>query len=227
MEDLLKDLLLVGWRVLTILPLLLVITLFMGKRAVGELPVFDFLVIITLASVVGADIADPNINHLPTIFAIIVIALLQKTVAHLKIASQKVDQAVTFEATIVIQDGIFLNQNLKKIGYTVSNILEMLRNNEIFDIREVETAIIEANGELSVLKAKSSPLPISFPVVLEGKIMEDVLPALHVDKEWLIKKLHESNIEQLEDVFFASINRQKDLHISKFNQDPLFVPPIK
>lgn len=78
MEDLLKDLLLVGWRVLTILPLLLVITLFMGKRAVGELPVFDFLVIITLASVVGADIADPNINHLPTIFAIIVIALLQK-----------------------------------------------------------------------------------------------------------------------------------------------------
>lgn len=171
MEDLLKDLLLVGWRVLTILPLLLVITLFMGKRAVGgELPVFDFLVIITLASVVGADIADPNINHLPTIFAIIVIALLQKTVAHLKIASQKVDQVVTFEATIVIQDGIFLNQNLKKIGYTVSNILEMLRNNEIFDIREVETAIIEANGELSVLKAKSSPpLPISFPVVLEGK----------------------------------------------------------
>lgn len=64
MLELLKDVALVLGRVVTILPLLLFVTLFMGKRAIGELPVFDFLIIITLDAVVGADIADPDIHHL-------------------------------------------------------------------------------------------------------------------------------------------------------------------
>lgn len=61
-----KEILVVYGRIITILPLLLVVTLFMGKRSIGEMPVFDFLIIITLGAVVGADIADPKIEHLHT-----------------------------------------------------------------------------------------------------------------------------------------------------------------
>lgn len=69
------DYLKIIFRISTILPLFLFITLLTGRRKIGELPVFDFLVILILGSVVGADIADPEIEHLPTAFAVTSIML--------------------------------------------------------------------------------------------------------------------------------------------------------
>lgn len=96
MLELLKDVALVLGRVVTILPLLLFVTLFMGKRAIGELPVFDFLIIITLGAVVGADIADPDIHHLSTVITIITIGILQKIVTNWKISNRKLRKLLTF-----------------------------------------------------------------------------------------------------------------------------------
>lgn len=64
-------------RIITIIPCLLIMTLFMGKRAIGEVPVFDFLIIIVLGAVAGADIADPDIPHVYTFLTIIAIGVLQ------------------------------------------------------------------------------------------------------------------------------------------------------
>ncbi|MCG3056289.1 hypothetical protein KZ287_29415, partial [Escherichia coli] len=60
--DLLKDSLILLTRIVTILPLLLIMTLFMGRRSIGELPIFDFLILMSLGAVVGADIADPKVE---------------------------------------------------------------------------------------------------------------------------------------------------------------------
>jgi uncharacterized membrane protein YcaP (DUF421 family) len=139
-------------RILTILPLLLLITLWMGKRSIGELPVFDFLVIITLGSVVGADIADPDINHIFTFVAIIVIAAFQYVISTWSVKQRSFGRLVTFEPTVVMKDGMFLVDNLRKIRYSIDNVLQMMREKDIFDLREVDTAIIEASGNLSVYK---------------------------------------------------------------------------
>ena len=147
-----KDMLIIFVRILTILPLLLFITIFMGKRAIGELPVFDFLIIVILGALVGADIADPNIKHLPTAIAIVFIGIFQRIVANWKISNRKIGRLLTLEPTVVIQNGKFIHKNLKEIRYSIDNILQMLREKDVFDINEVETAIIEGNGALSVLK---------------------------------------------------------------------------
>lgn len=78
MENIFAETIIVLSRIITILPLLLIITLFMGKRSIGELPVFDYLIIITLASVTGADIADPSVPHFHTVFAIMLSLLYRK-----------------------------------------------------------------------------------------------------------------------------------------------------
>ncbi|HFK1549305.1 DUF421 domain-containing protein [Bacillus albus] len=78
MIDFFKEISLVLLRIITILPLLLFVTLYMGKRAIGELPIFDFLIIITLGAVVGADIADPSIKHFPTVITIIAMGISKK-----------------------------------------------------------------------------------------------------------------------------------------------------
>ncbi|KZL92317.1 DUF421 domain-containing protein [Clostridium magnum] len=134
---LIKELLIVIGRIVTILPLMLVITLYMGKRSIGELPVFDFLVIIILGAVVGADIADPEIEHIHTATAIILIGFFQRIVSKLKIKYRKFGHLITFEPTIVIQYGKFIVPNLTKIRYSIDNIFQMLREKEVFDISDV------------------------------------------------------------------------------------------
>lgn len=235
-----KDILLICGRILTIIPLLLFTTLFMGKRAIGELPVFDFLIVIILGAVVGADIADPNIEHLPTAVAIIAIGIFQRIVTKWKISNRKVGKLLTFEPTVVLQNGKFVHKNLKKIRYSIDNILQMLREKDIFDINEVETAIIEASGALSVLKKaeknsvtledmniRKPTSTISFPVIVEGTVYSDVLSDVNLNEAWLKQELHNQGVNDLKDVFFASINHNLELHISLINEKNLVIPPIK
>ena len=235
-----KDMLIIFARILTILPLLLFITLFMGKRAIGELPVFDFLIVVILGALVGADIADPNIKHLPTAIAIIFIGIFQRVVANWKISNRKIGRLLTLEPTVVIQNGKFIHKNLKEIRYSIDNILQMLREKNVFDINEVETAIIEGNGALSVLKKPhKNPVTredinivntissIAFPVIIEGTIYPSVLKHVNLSEAWLMQQLSAQGVNNINNVFFASINRNLELHISLKNENNINIPPIK
>jgi len=227
--DILKDIILVIGRITTIIPLLVIITLIMGKRSIGEVPVFDFLIIITLGSVVGADIADPNINHIPTAIAIIFIGLFQRIITSVSLKKRWFGRLITFEPTIVIKDGTLLNANMRRIRYSLDNILQMLREKNIFDISVVELGIIEANGKLTVQKKQSKQfitredliLPqkssgIMYPVIVEGKIYTNILSQLNLDKDWLKEELTKAEIT-CEEVFFAAVNEDMHLHISIAN----------
>lgn len=240
MFEFIKDILLVLGRIITILPLLLFITLFMGKRTVGELPIFDLLVVITLGAVVGADIADPNIEHIPTAITIVAIGILQRFVANLKMSNRKIGKLLTFEPTVVIQNGKFLDKNLRKIRYSIDNILPMLREKNVFDINEVETAIIEANGALSVfkkpeknfvtledMKITKTTSSISFPVIIEGTIYSNILGDFGLNETWLKQQLSYQGITDINNVFFASLNRNLEVHISLKDEDNIIVPSIR
>lgn len=240
MVEFIKDSSLVIIRIITILPLVLFVTIFMGKRTIGKVPIFDYLVIIILGSVVGADIAEPNIKHIPTVVAIVGIGLLQKIVSSIKISNRKIGRLITFEPSIVIQNGILLNENLKKNRYTIDNILQLLREKDVFDVNEVETAIIESNGNLSVFKKPNKSAvtmedmgisknisQISLPLIIEGKIYSDVLVYFELDNTWLMKQLNDKEIYDINSVFFASINHSHELLISLKNEKGVFVPVIK
>lgn len=229
-------------RVVTILPLALFATIFMGKRSIGELPVFDFLVILTLGSVVGADIADPEINHIYTAIAIVAIALLQKLVATWKINNRKIGRLLTFEPTMVIYQGQFLVKEMKKIQYPIDTILQMLRAQQIFNVKDVEIAIIEANGSLSVklypekeaarvehtlIQQRSSSQGIDVPVVIDGTIYEHVLSSRNLNTTWLYQQLERKNIFDVNDVFYAAVNDLNELHVSIRNiNNRQNLPPI-
>ncbi|WP_026691711.1 DUF421 domain-containing protein [Alteribacter aurantiacus] len=222
-----QEIFIVLGRIVTILPLVLFITLFMGRRAIGELPVFDFLIIITLGAVVGADIADPSIKHLPTAVAIVAIGVLQRIVSSWKIKNRKIGRFATFEPLIVVKDGKFIVKNLKKIRFSVDNILQMLREKDVFDLSEVDTAIVEANGAVSVNKKPGKhtvtiedmnlPTPhssISYPLIIEGLVYTTVLEKLGLTETWLTEELSRLGVKSTDHVFFASVNDQSHLHIS-------------
>ena len=239
--ELIKELLIVTGRILTIFPLLLVITLYMGKRAIGELPVFDFLIIISLGAIAGADLADPNISHIHTAVAIIIIGFFHKAITSLVIKYRKFGHIITFEPTIVIQDGQFIVNNLKRLRYSIDNVLQMLREKDIFELSDVRIGIIEANGYLSVLKQDSKgsvtledmnltkkSASLSYPVIMDGEIYGNVLMKLELSNDWLRQELLNLNIKTTADVFFASVNTKKELHVSlkRYMEDKHNIFPI-
>jgi uncharacterized membrane protein YcaP (DUF421 family) len=239
--EIIKELLIVTGRILTILPLMLVTALLMGKRSIGELPVFDFLVIITLGAVVGADIADPAIPHIHTAVAIVLIGLFQIVVSKIVIRYRKFGHFITFEPTIVIQDGQFIVKNLKRLRYSIDNVLQMLREKEVFDIKDVHLGIIEANGALSILKKANKAvvtvedmnltkksLSLSYPLIIDGELCIEVLIKLGITEIWLNEELLSLGIKNIKEVFFASVNTKKELHVSprSFMKDTENVIPV-
>lgn len=237
--DISKEIAIILIRIITILPLLLVITLVMGKRSIGELPVFDFLIIISLGAVVGADLSDPEIRHLHTVLTIIGIGALQLMISKLSIKVRRFGKWITFEPTTVIQNGTFLVGNLKKIRYSIDNILQMLREKDIFDVSEVDLALIEANGRLSVYKhahknavtiedagLQKKAEGITYPLIIEGKLKENVLRDLQLTENWLRTELEKKGIHDYREIFFASINKRQELHYSLVNDKKETKPRI-
>lgn len=211
--------LIVTLRILSIMALLLFLVLKTGRRKIGELPVFDFLTLIILGSIVGADIADPEIEHLPTAYAIVLLVLTQYLISHLVIKNRKVGSIVTFGPTVIIQKGQFVKSNLERLNYSIENVLMYLREKDIFDINEVDYAIVEDSGNISVLK-KAQYLPtnskgLSLPLVVEGEIYEKNLKHINKTNKWLMAQLKNYNVNSLSEVFYAEVNSEGNIYVSK------------
>ncbi|WP_434296039.1 DUF421 domain-containing protein [Clostridium sporogenes] len=239
--ELIKEFYILIGRIITILPLMLVVTLVMGKRSIAELPVFDFLIIVILGAVVGADIADPEIKHIYTIVAIILIGIFHIIVSKLKVKYRKFGHVITFEPTIVIQEGKFIVKNLRKIRYSIDNILQMLREKDIFDINDVHIGIVEANGNISILKKtnktevtiedlnlQKGTSSLSYPVIIEGEVYKNVLSKLNLTEEWLNQQLINIGVKSEKEIFFASVNNKNEFHASlkSFMEDGESIVPI-
>ncbi|MCW2278216.1 YetF domain-containing protein [Heliophilum fasciatum] len=215
-------------RIVSIMMLLLVLTLLTGRRKIGELPVFDFLVVITLGSVVGSDIADFKLPHFDVLYAITVIILLQTAYSYFVLKSRKFGNAVNFDPVVVIENGQLVKKNLAYLKYTVDNILMMLREKDIFDLNEVEFAVIESSGKLSVLKKSQhqalTPSTMHMatgykglptPLIVEGKIYDQSLQRLNLDRSWLMAELQNYQVTSADEVFYAALNTDGTLYVSK------------
>ncbi|MDF2821053.1 MAG: hypothetical protein K0R15_1494 [Clostridiales bacterium] len=224
-------------RLISIMTLLLFSTLYIiGKRPIGELLVYDFLSIVVIGSIVGADIVDQDIKHLHAVFAIIMLALLQKGVSFLSVRSKKFRHLVNFDATVVAHNGQLLHKNIKKISYTVSEILMLLREKDIFDLDMIAYAIIEPNGDISVLKKSEfeeltpkhmkMDTPISSmhkTVIFEGKFKIDTLFKTKYTEHEILEKLKEKGYKNITEVFFASIDENGDMNVSSYEQEDVSI----
>ncbi|SNS78600.1 Uncharacterized membrane protein YcaP, DUF421 family [Anaerovirgula multivorans] len=223
-------------RIISIMPLTILFTIFvMGKRPIGEMPVFDFLIIITMGSVVGADIADPSIHHLPTAFAVIVLALFQNLVSRLTLKYRGFGRFISFEPTLIMENGRFIVKNIRDIKYSIDEILMMLREKDVFHFKEVKYAIIESNGKLSVLK-KSEVKPLTpkdmaiageeeeIPsvVILEGRLDKKSIAKLNMTEDHVITMAKQQSY-RISDIFLANYSPKTGLTISPYRGEE---PPI-
>ncbi|MCQ6266406.1 DUF421 domain-containing protein [Fictibacillus sp. WQ 8-8] len=197
----------------------------MGKREIGKLSVLDFVVSIMIAELAVISIEDPKVPMLKHLVGIFVLFLIQIFLAFLSLKSKKVREIVDGKPSIIIENGQINESEMKKQRYNFDDLLTQLRENNIKNVADVEFGILESTGKLSVItrevecdrKTNSavSPLPLVFPVILDGKIQEDHLKKLDKTSLWLRQELRKMGIKDTKNISICTINNNDSLYVDK------------
>ena len=190
---------------------------FMGKREVGELSVRDFIVSLFIAELAAISIENYKDDMLLSILPIVTLVLIQLCVAYISWKVTGVRKTVDGEVSVIINRGKINFEEMLKQRYNLDDLLTQLRAQSIKSIEEVDYAILETSGKLSVFKREDDPdRTYPLPVILDGKVQEDVLIQIRKDISWLNRKLDEENFK-LEDIFYGFYQKNRLFLIKREN----------
>jgi uncharacterized membrane protein YcaP (DUF421 family) len=199
--------------------LIMIIAKILGKQTLTQMTYYDFVSSITL----GAITANLAFNTLskpgPLTVSLVTFGGIVYIVMLLTLKSRKLRKWLSGKPTIVIENGMILDGNLKKIKLSMDTLIHELREKDIFNLEEVDYAVLELNGKLSVLKkpeyqqitkkdlldlksinGKKTQFPIE--LIIDGKIVTENLKNDGISKEWLSKQLKEKGLT-VNEVFYA------------------------
>lgn len=173
----------------------------MGKREIGELSIIDLIVSLFIAELVAISIENYNESSLVTIIPIIIIVFLQLLTSKISLKNKKVRDILDGKPSVIVNRGKVNFKEMLKQRYNLDDLLVQLRNQSIKSIEEIDYAILETNGKLSVFK-KDNNNKYPLPIIINGIIDEDTLIQINKSKKWIDKELSEKNIK-LENIFYS------------------------
>ena len=184
----------------------------MGKREVGELSVMDLIVSIFIAELAAISIDKYDENIFISLVPMMVLVIIQIILAKISLKSPKFRSVVDGDPSIIINRGIINFKEMLKQRYNLDDLLTQLREKSIKSIEEVDYAILETSGKLSVFtKGHDNNYPL--PLIIDGKLDEETLIQIGKDNKWLKNELKKNNVE-IEDIFYA-FYRNKNLFLIK------------
>ena len=189
----------------------------MGKREIGELSIMDFIVSIFMAELVAISIENYKSNMLLSLIPIIVLTIIQVSLSYVSMKSNKTRNIVDGSPSVIINRGKINFEEMKHQRYNLDDLLTSLRNNSIKSIEEVDYAILETSGKLSIFKKQddlSSTYPL--PLILDGKLDKDVLRQIRRKEDWLYKELERKNTN-INDIFYC-FYKDNNLYIIENNK---------
>lgn len=176
---------------------------FMGKREVGELGIIDLIVSILIAELAAISIEKYDTSVFLVILPIGVLVILQIVLAKVSLKSDKIRSMLDGNASVIIDNGKVNFKEMIKQRYNLEDLLTQLRSKEVKSIEEVEYAILETSGKLSVFtKDANNSGPYPLPLILDGKIQKMTLKRIRRKEKWLYELLETKKVK-LDDVFYA------------------------
>lgn len=174
----------------------------MGKRQIGDMQPGELVVTLLISEIAAMPLQDTDQPILFGVSAIFTLVAVEIMVSILSLKSFFIRKLISGKSVILIKDGIIDQRELKKVRMTVLDLVEMLRNQQVFDISTVSFAVLETGGNLSVLlKSKSQPATVGdikvqkepaelpLPVISDGKILAESVKSLGVTRQEIIIRL--------------------------------------
>lgn len=209
---------------------LLLLTRLMGKREISQMTFFDYIVGITIGSISAQMSTTLNSTWLQMLPAAVVFSLFQIVSAYLEQKSVKFRNIVDGSPTILIKNGKVLEENVAKEKLSISEVMTKLREKNAFNLADVETAILETDGQISIQlkssKAPVTPSHLNIPVqnvglprlvIEDGNVLGESLQDLKLTRAWLLSKLAEQNVVDPAKVMLAQVDISGQLYVDLYD----------
>ena len=180
----------------------LIVMRFMGKREIGQLQPFELAISIMIADLATIPMAEPGIPISNGIIPILGLLVMHLLISMMNLKSLKMRELICGKPSILIYRGKIDEQKMKKERFTINELEERLRGNNVSNIGDVEYAILETSGQITVIQKpnKRTTIPedfnimqeyegISYDLVVDGKVMKQNLDKLQKDYHWLEKEV--------------------------------------
>lgn len=183
----------------------------MGKKEVGKLSIIDLIVSILIAELAAMSIESTDRSIFISIIPILVLVVIQIVLSYVSLKNEKIRKIIDGNPTPIIKSGKIKFNEMAKLRYSLEDLITQLREQGIKSIEEVDYAILENNGKLSIFQnTKDYPMPI----IVDGKIDFDVLKELGKNTKWVFDILNSKNIT-LDEVYYAFYSKKKTFIIKR------------
>ncbi len=200
----------------------------MGKRQIGELQPSELVITILVSNIATLPIEDINLPILTGIIPIISLVCFDVIMSAVTLKSKKVRKIVSGNPRIIVINGTIDQRALKQLRYSLDDLMESLREQGIFDVSEVQYAIVETTGKISVLQKKDyQPLSLDITenknsasvnppqvIIDDGVIIKKALDVLNLNDKWLNGVLNKNKVKA-KDVFLLSSDEDKNYTLIK------------
>lgn len=183
----------------------------MGKKEVGELGIGDLIVTVLIAELAALSIEDNEASIFVSIVPIIVLVICEIGLSFISMKSDTIRNFIDGKPSVIIKNGKVNFTMMTKLRYTLDDLITQLREKGIKSLEEVDYAVLENSGNLSVFQ-NSDAYPM--PFILDGVIDYKVLNEIKKDRTWIQKFLEKENLE-LDDIFYAFYTKEKTYIIKK------------
>ncbi|OWZ84813.1 DUF421 domain-containing protein [Natranaerobius trueperi] len=213
----------------TIIFYFIILTLFriMGKREVGQLSAFDLVVSIMIAEISVLTIEDETIPIYAGIIPLVSLMGLEVMFTKWGLKNKLIQKLTQGSPSVLIEDGKIKEQELKKVRFDLNELMVQLRQQNAHNISEVEYAILEPDGQLSVI-IKNAQRPVTkqdlninapydglpVPLIMDGEVEYGHLKKENLTEKWLISELKERGFSSPQEILYASLDSQRNLYVS-------------
>ncbi|MEK3720987.1 DUF421 domain-containing protein [Paenibacillus sp. FSL H8-0034] len=192
----------------------------MGKREIGKLSVFDLVISIMIAEIAVFVLEDMNKSLMDGILPMFTLVGVQLIIAYLSLKNEKIRRLFEGKSSLIIENGKLNREEMRRQRYNLDDLLLQLRQSKVMDVANVEFAILEPSGKLTVVEKKepaAAPAEgkslfryegLPLPLIMDGKVQDENLEKLGKTRFWLKSELQTQGIKEFKDVFFCTFDHR-------------------
>ncbi|MCI1694851.1 DUF421 domain-containing protein [Aneurinibacillus aneurinilyticus] len=211
--------------------ILLVMTRVLGKKQVSELTFFNYVTGITFGSIAAVMAMDRSIPIVEGIVSLMIWTVLTFLIGYIGLKSPRARVLLDGEPTIVVKKGKVLEGAMRDAHYNMDDLSMMLREKGVFSVQEIEYAILEPDGQLSILKKPEHQTPtnkginiaaqpliyVPTELIVDGEVVHKNLKDLNLSVAWLDEQVQKAGVSSHEEVFYAELQSDGTVYMDKRN----------
>lgn len=187
----------------------------LGKKEMSKLSISDLIVFLIISELMTISIGDEEIKFWQGALAVLVIVILDKICSYLVMRYKSLEKLLEGHSTYIVCQGKVNKEKMKALNYSVDDLCQHLRQQGIGSLSEVEFAILEKDGSLSVIEKQKSQVDMPDALISDGVLNDEILKEMNKDEQWLINLLKKEGIYDYRDVFYCVKEKEQLFYIRK------------